>query len=213
MFSGIIQALGRVESLGDSKSAGGQQADQRFRISSDDAAFAQASIGASIAVNGVCLTVVTSHEDGFSVDVSQATLDCTSLQHLAVDQPVNLEPALRMGDPLDGHLVSGHVDGVGHVESIVPVGGSQQLTISVPNKLLPLIAPKGSICIDGVSLTVNEVTHNKVTVNIVPHTAQVTIIGTYQVGQRVNIEIDLIARYLAQLVKQSNSEFFEYGTE
>jgi riboflavin synthase len=194
MFTGIITDLGSVKAI--EKRPGGEV---RFEISTSYKAD-EIPIGASIAHNGVCLTLVETGPGWFAVFASLETLNKTTLGGWKVGSPVNLERALKVGDELGGHIVSGHVDGVGHVVSIAPEGESLRFVFEVPDNLRKFMAPKGSVAIDGVSLTVNEVSGNRFGVNIIPHTSQVTTFGKYQVGDRVNLEIDMLARYVARLL-------------
>jgi riboflavin synthase len=157
-------------------------------------------IGDSIAVNGVCLTAVTLGADSFAADVSAETLQRSSLGALAEGDPVNLELALTLATPLGGHLVSGHVDGLGEVVERRPEGRSERFRIRAPDKLARYIAEKGSICVDGVSLTVNAVEGSIFDLNIVPHTLTATTLGDFRPGRKVNLEVDLIARYLERLM-------------
>ena len=173
----------------------------RFAIELGSAAIGPLAVGGSIAVNGVCLTAVAVAPHGFTADVSAATLAVTTLGRLVAGSRVNLEPPLRAGDPLDGHIVTGHVDGVGEVIGVEPVGGSKRIVVAVPAALSRYIAPKGSVAIDGVSLTVNGVGAAELEVNIIPHTQAVTVIGEYARGTAVNIEVDMLARYLERLVQ------------
>jgi riboflavin synthase len=159
------------------------------------------AVGGSIAVNGVCLTATAVTSSTFSADVSAATLAVTTLGALGVGDRVNLEPPLKAGDPLDGHIVTGHVDGVGEVVAVEPAGRSRRLVIAVPAALARYIAAKGSVAVDGVSLTVNGVEGAKFEVNVIPHTLAVTVIGEYARGTAVNIEVDMLARYLERLVR------------
>jgi riboflavin synthase len=175
--------------------------DQRFVIELGGVAMAPLQIGGSIAVNGVCLTAIAVTEGRFTADVSAETLAVTTLGQLTPGAKVNLEPPLKAGDPLDGHIVTGHVDGVGKVVSLTPDGRSTRLAIEVPAGLARYIAAKGSVAVDGVSLTVNAVGGARFEVNIIPHTQTVTVIGEYQPGLAVNIEVDMIARYLERLVR------------
>ena len=206
MFTGIITALGTV-----------RQADQRGDLRATIAAPfdpATIAIGASIACSGVCLTVVarggTAPVDGkggdawFAVDISGETISCVAPGMFAQGARLNLESALRLGDELGGHIVTGHVDGVGTVLGVCPDGDSRRIGIAVERALAPYIAAKGSITIDGVSLTVNQVTDQPdgtthFAVNIIPHTAQVTTLGTLAQGDAVNLEIDVLARYLQRM--------------
>lgn len=160
--------------------------------------------GSSIAVNGVCLTVIELADNTFTVDISAETLSCTTLADLSAGSHVNLEPALTPTTALGGHLVSGHVDGVGQVISITEEGRSIRFGFSVPAKLAKYVAEKGSIAIDGVSLTVNNVADEHFDVNIIPHTMEETRFGDYKVGSRVNLEADIIARYLDRLYSVRN---------
>jgi len=195
VFSGLVKGIGRVAKRTDSGS------DRRFVIELGSAAIAPLGVGGSIAVNGVCLTAVAVTPQSFTADVSAATLAVTTFGALVPGARVNLEPPLKAGEPLDGHLVTGHVDGVGNVVEIVPAGGSQRLVIGVPAALSRYIASKGSVAVDGVSLTVNAVRGAEFEVNVIPHTQAVTVIGEYRDGTAVNIEVDLLARYLERLVQ------------
>ncbi|MEJ2564618.1 MAG: riboflavin synthase [Gammaproteobacteria bacterium] len=199
MFTGIIQATGRVRQL----SRRGE--DARLRIASGKLDLTSAAPGDSIAVSGVCLTAVALHEDGFSADVSAETLGCTTFASLRVDDQVNLEKALTLATPLGGHLVSGHVDGVGEVMQRAEAGQSLRFSIEAPAALARYIAAKGSVCIDGVSLTVNSVRRTTFEVNIVPHTQQETTLGSCVAGTPVNIEVDLMARYAERLLSADSS--------
>ena len=169
-------------------------------IRSPELPWADYEVGESIAVNGVCLTAVNLHEDGFDTDVSVETLDVTALGELDVGSEVNLEPSISLGERLGGHLVSGHVDCTGTVSSRAADARSIRLAIEIPEAYSRYVAKKGSVCVDGVSLTVNEVSDNRFEINIIPHTAEVTIMGGYQVGTVVNIEVDLLARYIERLL-------------
>jgi len=207
MFTGIVTDLGRV-------SAVEERGDRRFTFATGYSA-ADLRVGASIACSGACLTVVAFGEipeadpaggrSWFAADVSAETLSKTTLGAWQVGTPVNLERALGLGDELGGHLVSGHVDGLAEVVERRPEGDSQRFVFTVERALAPFIAPKGSVALDGVSLTVNEVADDpddcRFGVNIVPHTAAVTTFGTLEVGGAVNLEIDLVARYLHRLLQ------------
>ena len=195
MFTGIVAALGTV--LERTAGNGGC----RLRIAAGGLALDDVQIGDSIAVNGCCLTVTQIEADSFLADVSNETLGCTTLGSIEPGRRVNLEPAMRVGDRLGGHLVSGHVDGVGTLLARRSDGDNLRLTLRTPDTLAKYIAPKGSICVDGASLTVNEVNASEFSVNIIPHTRAETIIGQYREGQRVNIEVDLLARYLERLLQ------------
>jgi len=192
MFTGIITDLGRLRSMTPGGSA-------RLVIETryDTAAIAD---GASIACSGVCLSVVEKGKGWFAVDASAETLACTTIGSWRAGQGVNLERPLKLGDELGGHLVSGHVDGVGELVERRPDGDSLRLSVRAPVSLARFIAPKGSVAVDGVSLTVNEVNGAVFGVNIIPVTQRETGLGGLNVGQRVNVEIDLLARYLARLM-------------
>ena len=194
MFTGIIQSVGTVAAM---ETKGG---DVRLRINTGKLDLADVALGDSIAVNGVCLTAVELPGDGFVADVSNETLALTSLGRLKAGSRVNLEKALTMATRLGGHLVSGHVDGLGTVVSRHDDARSVRFVIEAPAELARYIAHKGSICVDGTSLTVNGVDGARFELNIVPHTLQETIMEEYQPGSEVNLEVDLIARYLERLI-------------
>ncbi len=194
MFTGIIKAKGTISGM---EKRGG---DVRLSVRSDGLPWTDYEIGESIAVNGVCLTAVALDDDGFATDVSVETLDVTALGGLEVGAEVNLEPSLSLGERLGGHLVSGHVDCTGKVVTRDVDARSIRLRIEIPKAYARYVAKKGSVCIDGVSLTVNEVSGNAFELNIIPHTADVTIIGDYRKGTIVNVEVDLLARYLERLL-------------
>jgi len=194
MFTGIIQAIGRITSMQDK---GG---DIRLGIETGKLDLSDVELGDSIAVNGVCLTAVALPGNGFVADVSRETLSLTSLGGLKPGSPVNLEKALTLATRLGGHLVSGHVDGLGTVISRQEDARSVRFVIEAPKELAKYIVHKGSITVDGISLTVNGVDGARFELNIVPHTLQETIMDTYQPGSRVNLEVDLIARYLERLL-------------
>ena len=177
-----------------------QDGDVRLTVSSDALPWGDYDIGESIAVNGVCLTAVALHDDGFDTDVSVETLDVTALGNLTKGSDVNLEPAISLDARLGGHLVSGHVDCVGTVISRSVDARSIRLAIEIPADYSRYVARKGSVCVDGVSLTINEVSGNSFESNIIPHTADVTIIDGYSVGTAVNVEVDLLARYIERLI-------------
>lgn len=194
MFTGIVQDMGRIVALEP------RAGDVRLRVAVERLPLDAVRSGDSIAVSGVCLTVVEHDAGGFAADVSNETLSLTTLGDLAPGSSVNLEPALRAGDPLGGHLVSGHVDGVGRVVSLAQDARSWRIRFETPPDIARYVARKGSIAIDGVSLTVNEVEGREFGINIIPHTWQVTTIGGYAPGRRVNLEIDPIARYVERLL-------------
>ena len=194
MFTGIIKAKGTISAL---EKRGG---DVRMSVTSADLDWRDFDIGESIAVSGVCLTAVALRDDGFDTDVSVETLDVTALGQLGDGDSVNLEPSLALGERLGGHLVSGHVDCVGKVRSMTSDARSIRLSVEIPAEYARYVAKKGSVCIDGVSLTINEVSGSTFDCNIIPHTVEVTTIGDYAVGTVVNIEVDQIARYLESLL-------------
>lgn len=194
MFTGIVKAKGSIAAI---EKRGG---DVRLRVAAADLPWSDYSVGDSISVNGVCLTAVRLLDNGFDTDVSVETLDVTTLKNLAVGDAVNLEPALRVGDALGGHLVSGHVDGIGRMMARADDARSIRMNFEVPGELARYIAKKGSICVDGVSLTINEVSGNTFGLNIIPHTAEMTTMGNYEVGTAVNIEVDLLARYIERML-------------
>ncbi len=193
MFSGIVKGIGR---LAETKDLG---ADRRMVVAYDGVPLGRLEVGSSIAVNGVCLTATIAAPERFTADVSAETLKVTTLGQLTAGSRVNLEPPLKAGDPLDGHIVQGHVDGVGRVAALKPAGRSTEVTIELPAELARDVAQKGSIAGDGVSLPGNSVAGRLFTVNVIPHTQVVTVIGEYRPGTAVNIEVDLIARYLERL--------------
>lgn len=197
MFTGIVAAMGTLLERSVRGSARGDEG--RLRIAVGMLDLGDVSIGDSIAVNGCCLTVVEKEADSFSADVSNETLRCTTLGSLEPGRRVNLEKSMRLGDRLGGHLVSGHVDGIGALLRRESDGDSLRLELRAPAELARYIARKGCICIDGASLTVNEVEGTDFSVNIIPHTRAETIIGQYREGQQVNLEVDLLARYIERL--------------
>ena len=200
MFTGIIEAVGAVKRL---QPTGG---DLRFVIDSGNLDMSDVRLGDSIAVNGVCLTVVEFDTASFSADVSNETISVTSLKDLKVGSAVNLEKAMLPTTRMGGHLVSGHVDGLGTVLNKFEDARSIRLEIEVPAGLRKYIAVKGSICIDGTSLTVNSVSERTVGLNIVPHTQERTVIQHYVKGTQVNLEVDLVARYLETLLLNLEDE-------
>jgi riboflavin synthase len=193
MFTGIIQAIGSVGKLQWSGS------DCKLTIDSGELGLGDVALGDSIAVNGCCLTVIDLNGNNFDADVSKESMRCTVLGELTSGSKVNLEKAMLANGRLGGHIVSGHVDGVGKLVHSTTDGKSVTLIYEAPVELAKYIAAKGSICIDGVSLTVNEVSGVNFTVNIIPHTQVETIIGEYEEGRKVNLEVDLVARYLERL--------------
>ncbi len=198
MFTGIIEAVGRIKKIEP------VSGDMRLHVAVGSLDMSDVQLGDSIAVNGVCLTAIELDNKYFAADVSNETITLTSLKDLAIGSEVNLEKALLPTTRLGGHLVSGHVDGLGEVLSIKEESRSIQLIIKAPEELKHYIAMKGSICIDGTSLTVNKITNADFEINIVPHTQQQTIIKNYKPGTKVNLEVDLIARYLERLLMKQD---------
>lgn len=194
MFTGIIQSRGRLQSCEP------RHGDLRLWIDAGKLPMAKVALGDSIAVNGVCLTVTELDGNSFAADVSRETLELTTLGQTEINAAVNLEPALTLQQPLGGHLVSGHVDGVGEVTELTEDARSLRMHFSVPMELARYIARKGSVTVNGVSLTVNNVQGNAFDVNLVPHTLQETNLGDLAAGSKVNIEVDLVARYLERLL-------------
>lgn len=195
MFTGIITGIGTVRRLQPL----GEGHDMRIEVATPWPDTAAIAVGASIACAGCCLTAVARGEDWFAIDASAETLSRTKLGTWTEGSRMNLERSLRMGDELGGHLVSGHVDGLGTVASVTPENGSWRVDVDVPRELARFIAAKGSVAIDGVSLTVNHVAGTRFGVNIIPHTWTVTTLGTLHPGDPVHIEIDMLARYVARL--------------
>ena len=196
MFTGIVAGTGCLRSIEQ------RDGDMRLVIQSDIEGLSGAREGDSISVSGACLTILEPSGDTFAADVSLETLACTSLGGRRQGDDVNLELAMRASDRLGGHLVSGHVDCTGTVVSVASDARSIRLTIEIPKEYARYVAKKGSVCVDGVSLTVNEVSGNSFELNIIPHTAEVTNIGDYRKGTVVNVEVDLLARYLERLLAQ-----------
>jgi len=194
MFTGVIQAVGEVAAMQH------QQGDLRLRVRSGNLDLSDVALGDSIANNGVCLTVVELPGDGFWADVSVETLNFSTLGKLNVGDTLNLEKAMTPSARLGGHIVSGHVDGVGEVVSREDDARSVRFTMKAPDNLAKYIAHKGSICVDGTSLTVNAVSGAEFELNIIPQTMQETVFGSYQPGSKVNLEVDVIARYLERLL-------------
>ena len=199
MFTGIIQAIGRIAAIEPGEK------DIRLRIETGKLPLTGVSLGDSIATSGVCLTVTELPGDGFWADVSPETLSLTTLGGKGIGDAVNLETSLTLQTALGGHLVSGHVDGVGRVERIVEDARFWRVTIAAPENLARYIAMKGSICVDGTSLTVNQVDGASFELTIIPQTWEETVFSKYQVGSPVNLEVDVIARYLERLMQYDQS--------
>ncbi len=197
MFTGIIQSKGSIKEIFSSSDGA------LLKINTNALDLSDTNVGDSIAVDGVCLTVTELTESSFTADVSNETLTCTTFSALKQGKNVNLERSLRVNQGIDGHLVSGHVDGIGAVNSIEKDGDSVRIKIEVQGDIIKYIAKKGSICINGVSLTVNSVENNFFDVNIVPHTLSATTLGDLSLQSNVNIEIDQIARYVERLLSQN----------
>ena len=197
MFTGIIVATGRVASLAE------QSGDLELGIDAAALDLPRIAVGDSVSVQGACLTVTRKDGTHFYADVSRETMAKTTLGTLSPGSRVNLEPSLRAGDPLGGHYVSGHVDAVGKLGALVQDARSWRLEFELPASLMRFVAPKGSICVNGVSLTVNKVEGRRFDVNIIPHTYNVTTLGELKIDDGVNIEIDVIARYLERLMTKT----------
>ena len=197
MFTGIVQSVGEVRALTP------REGDVEIAIAAPALGLDNVAIGDSIAVSGCCLTVTRIEGEVFAADASRETLNVTTLGSWAVGAKVNLEKALTAGQPLGGHYVSGHVDGIGTVTALNADARSTRMEFEVPAPLAKYIAKKGSICIDGVSLTVNDVGPRSFGVNLIPHTLAMTSLKDYRVGTRVNLEVDIIARYLERLTTQA----------
>ena len=200
MFTGIVTDIGELVSV----DPGGKEGDRRFVIATKHD-LTPIAIGASIACSGCCLTVIEKSGGRFAVEVSAESLDKTHLGDWTVGSRLNLELSLKLGDELGGHLVYGHVDGVGKIVSLTPEGGSVRFVFEAPPEVARFVAAKGSIAIDGISLTVNEVDDNRFGVNVISHTQSVTTLGQARVGQRVNLEVDMLARYVARLLEHQKS--------
>ena len=200
MFTGIIEAVGKIEGRNQ------EQGEWRFKISTGNLDMSDVLVGASIAVNGCCLTVVDKTTSVFFADVSNETMRCTALGALEIGSAVNLEKAMLATDRFGGHIVSGHVDGVGNLIEIEAEGQSLRMTFKAPSNLSKYVAAKGSICVDGTSLTVNEVKEDWFTVNVIPHTQAETVSSGYEVGQSVNLEVDIIARYLERMTENTDGQ-------
>jgi riboflavin synthase len=200
MFTGIVTDIGEITAI----KAGGQAGDRRFVIRTKHD-MKPVAIGASIACSGCCLTVIEKGADWFAVEASGETLAKTHLGDWKQGSRLNLEMSLKLGDELGGHLVYGHVDGVGKVAAMTPEGGSVRFVFEAPPDLAPFIASKGSVAVDGISLTVNEVRGSRFGVNVISHTQAVTTLGQAKVGQRVNLEVDMLARYVQRLLEHQKS--------
>jgi len=200
MFTGIVTDIGEIVSV----DPGGKAGDRRFGIATRHD-MAPIAIGASIACSGCCLTVIEKEAGRFAVEVSAESLDKTHLGDWTVGSRLNLELSLKLGDELGGHLVYGHVDGVGRIVSMRPEGGSVRFVFEAPAEVARFVAAKGSIAIDGISLTVNEVDGNRFGVNVISHTQAVTTLGQARAGQRVNLEVDMLARYVARLLEHQKT--------
>ncbi|HEY7887521.1 MAG TPA: riboflavin synthase [Steroidobacteraceae bacterium] len=205
MFTGIVQDIGRVVSR---EARGG---DERLLIAFDRLDPSGINVGDSICVQGCCLTAVELRDRTFAADVSRESLSLTTLGNLESGSRVNLEPSLKAGDPLGGHLVSGHVDGIGEITALSGDARSTRIEISVPPALARYLVRKGSVAIDGVSLTVNEVQGNVFGINLIPHTQAVTTLGALSAGTRVNVEVDQIARYVERLLLDSQEDARSHG--
>ena len=203
MFTGIIEAVGKIEARSQEKG------EWRLKFFTGDLDLSDVKIGDSIAVSGCCLTVVEKHATAFLADVSNETMRCTALGTLGIGSAVNLEKAMLATDRFGGHIVSGHVDGVGHLIKIENEGQSIKMTFKIPSNLSKYVAAKGSICVDGTSLTVNEAKDDYFAVNLIPHTQDQTVSGSYQIGDSVNLEVDIIARYLERMNEGLNNKAHE----
>lgn len=199
MFTGIVETLGTVKDIERHGTA--QSSDVRLRIEAPELPMAEVATGDSIAVNGVCLTALDFGDNDFAVDVSGETLSLTSIGALESGARVNLERALTLQKALGGHLVTGHVDALAAVSSRKPAGRSERFEFEMPPALARFFAVKGSACVDGVSLTVNDISKTTFAVNLIPHTLSVTTLGDLAVGDRVNLEVDTVARYLDRLLE------------
>ena len=200
MFTGIIEAKGTLSAIT------AKQGDSLIEITSNDLDMSDVNLGDSIAVNGVCLTVIEFNDNQFVADVSSETLSRSCFKHCKVGDTVNLEKAMLANSRLGGHMVSGHVDGIGEILKRYQDARSWRFVIQAPDAIAHYIAEKGSITIDGISLTVNSISGSEFDVNIVPHTIDATSMGSFKVGTKVNLEVDLIARYLERLLNKDNSQ-------
>jgi len=194
MFTGIVTAVGQIAAV----TPLGEGSDMRLAIATPPGWLEGVALGASICCSGCCLTVIRFDAAGFEVEASAETLSKTTLGGWRPGRRINLERSLRLGDELGGHIVSGHVDGVGQVVSATPEHGSTRWVFAMPASLAPFVAPKGSVAVDGVSLTVNAATRESFSVNLIPHTTEVTALGALTPGAAVNLEIDMLARYVAR---------------
>jgi riboflavin synthase len=194
MFTGIIQTTGSISAI---EPRGG---DSRFVFNTGKMDLSDLTIGDSVAVNGACLTIIEKENNSFTADLSKETLELTTFSGLVIDSRINLEKAMLLSDRINGHMVSGHVDGIGKVINKSDDARSVRYTIEIPSALSRYVSKKGSVTVDGVSLTINAVDGNTFNVNIIPHTLSETIFSEYKADTRVNIEVDLIARYLDQLI-------------
>jgi riboflavin synthase len=204
MFTGIVTDIGEIASVTPGGQAGAKAGDRHFVVRTRHD-MTPIAIGASIACSGCCLTVIEKGADWFAVEVSGESLAKTHLGEWTAGRRINLELSLKVGDELGGHLVYGHVDGVGRIVSMTPEGGSVRFVFEAPGELARFVAAKGSIAIDGISLTVNEVDKDRFGVNVISHTQAVTTLGQARVGQRVNLEVDMLARYVARLLEHGKS--------
>jgi riboflavin synthase len=194
MFTGLIEALGVIKHVDK------RPQDLTLTVTADPAFLKGTVLGASISVNGVCLTVVAFTDTDFSVDISHETLSCTSLLEACEGLHVNLERCLSLSKPLGGHLLTGHVHGVGVIRTIIQDGRSEVYEVEIPREIMKYMAPKGSVALDGISLTVNAVRQSSITVNIIPHTLAHTNLQFKRKGDRLNVEVDILCLYLERLV-------------
>lgn len=205
MFTGIIEAVGTIRAININSEGA------RIEVATGDLDMGDVALGDSIATNGICLTVISYDQGSYSADVSSETLSCTAFGDYRVGQKVNLEKAMLPTTRFGGHMVSGHVDVVSEIVAINENGNSTEYWIHLPNEIAAYVAEKGSITVDGISLTVNSLADDRFRLTIVPHTTEKTIIGGYKVGSKVNLEVDLIARYLERLLVKSNEHAPEPG--
>ena len=200
MFSGIVETTGKVIDIiaGDKN--------HRICFATNETFCKDLSMGCSVSVAGICLTVIDFQDNSFSCDISSATMQCTTLSQVSVGDYVNFERTVRLDQGIDGHLVSGHIDGVGIIKNLNSRGESTTLIVEAPAQIMKYIAVKGSVCIDGVSLTVNDIGGHCFTVNLIPHTYKVTTFKNRKVADKVNIEVDIIARYVARYLDEMKSD-------